>query len=286
MRNLMTNFLALIFLLSASTTAHAQIKTPALSPLAKITQEVGVTEVNIEYSRPSARGRKIYGDLLPYGEMWRTGANAATKITFKDKVNIHGSALDAGSYALYTVPGEKEWAVIFYKNTKFWGTPGKDYDGNDEALRFTVTPTTLPAHVETFTISLDNLGSAKFDINLDWERTRVTIPVELNTDEKVMADIKKTLEGPDGRTFYSAAQYYFQENKDLNEALAFCNTAIEKSGEKFWMLRLKAQILAKMGRYKDAITVAERSSEIATKEGNADYPRMNAKSIDEWRKMK
>lgn len=285
MRNLTINLLALFFLMSA-TTVFAQIKTPALSPLAKVTQEVGVTEVSIEYSRPSARSRKVYGDLLPYGEMWRTGANAATKITFKDKVSILGNALDAGSYALYTVPGEKEWAVIFYKNTKFWGTPGKDYDGNDEALRITVATTMLPAHVETFTIALDNLGNNKFDINLDWERTRVTIPVEMNTDEKVMSDIKKTLEGPDGRSFYSAAQYYFQENKSLDDALSYCNIAIEKSGEKFWMLRLKAQILAKMGKYKDAIAVAERSSEIATKEGNADYPRMNGKSIEEWRKMK
>jgi tetratricopeptide (TPR) repeat protein len=184
------------------------------------------------------------------------------------------------------VPGEKEWAIIFYKNTKFWGTPGKDYDGNDEALRIMVATTALPLFVETFTIGLDNLANAKYDINLDWERIRITIPVEMNTDEKVMADIKKTLDGPDGRAFYSAAQYYFQESKNLDDALAYCNTALEKSGEKFWMLRQKAQILAKMGKYKDAITVAERSSEVATKEGNADYPRMNAKSIEEWKKMK
>jgi hypothetical protein len=280
------NKLVLLVCIAISTTAFAQIKTPALSPLSKLTQEVGVSEVTIEYSRPSARGRKVYGDLLPYGEMWRTGANSATKITFKDNVIIKGNKLDAGSYALYTVPGEKEWAIIFYKNTKFWGTPGKDYDGNDEALRIMVATTALPLFVETFTIGLDNLANAKYDINLDWERIRITIPVEMNTDEKVMADIKKTLDGPDGRAFYSAAQYYFQESKNLDDALAYCNTALEKSGEKFWMLRQKAQILAKMGKYKDAIAVAERSSEVATKEGNADYPRMNAKSIEEWKKMK
>jgi hypothetical protein len=268
------------------TQVQAQIKTPAQSPTSKITQEVGVSEVSVEYSRPSARGRKIFGDLLPYGEMWRTGANASTKITFKDNVVVKGQKLDAGSYALYTVPGEKEWAVIFYKNTKFWGTPGKDYDGNDEALRFMVPVTALGNNVETFTIGFDNLGNSKFDMNLDWERTRITLPIDLNTDEKVMADIKKTLEGPDGRTFYSAAQYYFQEGKNLDEALTFCNTALEKQGEKFWMLRLKSQILAKQGKYKDAIAVAEKSTEIATKEGNADYPRMNAKSIEEWKKMK
>jgi Protein of unknown function (DUF2911) len=279
-------FLTLFVAIFYSNTAQAQIKTPAQSPTAKVTQEVGVSEVTVEYSRPSARGRKIFGDLLPYGEMWRTGANASTKITFKDNVNIKGQKLDAGSYALYTVPGEKEWAVIFYKNTKFWGTPGKDYDGNDEALRIVLPITALPNNVETFTISFDNLGNSRFDINMDWERTRISIPVDLNTDEKVMGDIKKSLEGPDGRTFYSAAQYYFQEGKNLDEALSFCNTALQKQGDKFWMLRLKSQILAKQGKYKDAIAVAEKSTELANKEGNADYPRMNAKSIDEWKKMK
>jgi Protein of unknown function (DUF2911) len=279
-------FLTLFVAIFCANTAQAQIKTPAQSPTAKVTQEVGVSEVTVEYSRPSARGRKIFGDLLPYGEMWRTGANASTKITFKDNVNIKGQKLDAGSYALYTVPGEKEWAVIFYKNTKFWGTPGKDYDGNDEALRIVLPITALPNNVETFTISFDNLGNSRFDINMDWERTRISIPVDLNTDEKVMGDIKKSLEGPDGRTFYSAAQYYFQEGKNLDEALSFCNTALQKQGDKFWMLRLKSQILAKQGKYKDAIAVAEKSTELANKEGNADYPRMNAKSIEEWKKMK
>jgi Protein of unknown function (DUF2911) len=274
-----------LFCIFSLATVSAQIKTPAQSPLSKVTQEVGVSEVTIEYSRPSARGRKVYGDLVPFGDMWRTGANASTKITFKDNVLIKGQKLDAGTYALYATPNEKEWTIIFYKNTKFWGTPGKDYDGNDEALTIKIMPTSLAGPQETFTIGFDNLGNSKYDINLDWERTRVTIPVDLNTDEKVMADIKKTLEGPDGRTFYSAAQYYFQENKNLDEALGYCNKALEK-GEKFWMLRLKSQILAKQNKFKDAISVAERSTELATKEGNADYPRMNAKSIEEWRKMK
>jgi Protein of unknown function (DUF2911) len=280
------SILTLFVLVFSTLTASAQIKTPQLSPVAKITQEVGVSEVSVEYSRPSARGRKVFGDLLPYGEMWRTGANASTKITFKDNISIKGQKLDAGSYALYTVPGEKEWAVVFYKNTKFWGTPGKEYDGNDEALRLLIPVTMLGANVETFTIGFDNLTNAKYDINMDWERTRITLPIDLNTDEKVMADIKKTLEGPDGRAYYSAAQYYFQEGKNMQEALAFCETALQKGGEKFWMLRLKSQILAKLGKYTDAIAVAEKSSEVATKEGNADYPRMNAKSIEEWKKMK
>jgi hypothetical protein len=285
----MRNVSFLLVLLASfffSTQTSAQIKTPASSPTAKITQEVGISEISVEYSRPSARTRKIYGDLVPFGELWRTGANASTKVTFKDDVTILGQKLPAGTYALYTTPGAKEWSVIFYKNTKFWGTPSKeDYEVSDEAIKVTIAPSNLTGFVETLTINIDNLNNSNYDINIDWERTRVTIPLVLNTDEKVMADIKKTLEGPDGRSYYSAAQYYFQENKSLDDALQYCNLALEKTGEKFWMLRLKSQILAKKGKYKEAIATAERSTEVAIKEGNSDYPRMNAKNIEEWKKM-
>jgi hypothetical protein len=274
-------FIALSFL-SALGTATAQIRTPQPSPTAKFTQEFALTKVDVEYARPSARNRKIFGELVPFGEMWRTGANAATKVTFADDVQVSGVALPKGSYALYTTPGQNEWTIIFYKNTTFWGAPGKDFNEADVAARFTVRPTMLKDMVETFTINLDNLRSNGADFEISWENTLVSFPVTMDSDTRVMADIKNALDGPSANAYYSAARYYYDEKKGMNEALTYVNKSLEKGGDKFWILRLKAQILAEQGKYKEAIEVANRSSQLAKAENNADYPRMNEKSIAEW----
>jgi hypothetical protein len=285
----MKKFLFGFFLLTVAFSApsYAQIKTPAPSPLAKISQEVGLARVDIEYSRPSVRGRKIFGDLVPFGEMWRTGANASTKLTFSDNVKVGGVDVSKGTYALYTIPGDKEWTILIYRNTTFGGTPGKEFNEADVAARFKALPMMLRDPVETFTIGLNNLKNNGADLELMWETTKVVIPIALETDAKVMADIKTAMEGPGANTYYAAARYYYEEKKDLNMALAWVQMAMDKGGEKFWMMRLKAQILAELGRYKEAITTAERSSALAKADENLDYPRMNDKSIAEWsKKMK
>ncbi|MBU6343503.1 MAG: DUF2911 domain-containing protein, partial [Bacteroidetes bacterium] len=196
--------------------AFSQIKTPAPSPSGKISQEVGLIKIDIDYSRPSAKGRKIFGDLVPFGEMWRTGANASTKITFSDKVKVNGVDLPTGTYALYTIPGEKEWTIIFYKNTSFWGTPGKDYNENDVAVKFAVKPVTLKEAVETLTFNISNLKNSSADIELCWDMTKIVIPVALETDAKVMADIKAQMDGPSANVYYQSARYYLEEKKDMN----------------------------------------------------------------------
>jgi hypothetical protein len=283
----MKQFFALCFFAVLLTfSVNAQIKTPQPSPMAKISQEVGLTKVEIEYSRPSAKGRKVFGELVPYGEMWRTGANASTKVTFGDEVKIGGTTVPKGTYALYATPNVKEWSIIFYKNTNFWGTPGKDFNESDVAARINVPAVALSENVESFTINVDNLRNSSFDIVIEWEKTRVTVPVSMDTDSKVMADIKSQMEGPSASTYYQAARYYYEEKKDMNMALAWVQMALDKGGEKFWIVRQKALILAELGRYKDAIATAERSSELAKAEGNADYPRMNEKSINEWKSKK
>jgi hypothetical protein len=276
--------LSTLALLLCSNAAFAQIKTPAPSPTGKISQEIGLVKMDIEYSRPSAKGRKIFGDLVPFGEMWRTGANASTKVTFSDKVKVNGTELPTGTYALYTIPGEKEWTIIFYKNTNFWGTPGKEFSENDVAAKFMVKPLALKDAVESLTFDITNLKSSSADIELTWEMTKVVIPVMLDTDTKVMADIKSQMEGPSATTYYQSARYYLEEKKDLNVALAWIQMALDKGGEKFYMVRTKALILAELGRYKDAIAAAERSTELAKVDSNTDYPRMNDKSIAEWKK--
>ncbi len=283
MKNVLQTFLFALVLSVSS--LYAQIKVPQPSPLGTVSQTVGLTKIEVEYSRPSAKGRKIFGGLVPYGEMWRTGANAATKVTFADDVQVNYVNLPKGTYALYTIPGEKEWTILFYKNTSFWGVPdAKSFKEEDVAARFKVPVKTLAEKVETFTINIGNLTNTSADLELAWENTKVVIPVFLDTDSKVMADIKSTMAGPKANDYYAAARYYYEENKDMEQALAWVDKHIEMAGEKFWVLRLKANILAKLGRYQEAIAVANRSTELAKADGNTDYPRMNEESIAEWKK--
>ena len=277
--------LTAITLFSTSLIGFAQIKTPAPSPTGKISQEVGLIKVDVEYSRPSAKGRKIFGDLVPFGEMWRTGANASTKVTFSDKVQTANISLDKGTYALYTIPGAKEWTIIFYKNTSYGGVPApKDFKEEEVGARFTVPAQSIANKVETFTIEIANLTNTGADLELIWENTKVSVPIVVDTDSKVMADIKSTMDGPNANAYYTAARYYYEEKKDMKQALDWVTASLEKGGDKFWILRLKANIQAELGMYKDAITTANKSTELAKADGNSDYPLMNEKSIGEWTK--
>lgn len=262
----------------------AQVKTPQPSPTAKLSQEVGLGKVEVEYSRPSAKGRKIFGDLVPFGAIWRTGANASTKVTFSEDVKVGETSLPKGTYALYTTPGERQWEVLFYKNTTLGGAlTAADVKMEDVAAKTTVPSAASKDFVETFTIEVGNIKNSGANIDIMWENTRVSIPFSVDTDTKVMADIKSQMEGPNAGTYYSAARYYYEEKKDLNQALAWVDQSLAKGGDKFWILRLKANIQGELGRYKDAIATAEKSSELAKKEGNMDYQNMNAKSIGEWK---
>jgi hypothetical protein len=263
--------------------ANAQIQTPALSPEAKIIQKVGLTDFEISYSRPSSRGRTVFGDLVPFGELWRTGANASTKISFGDDVSIAGNDLKKGTYALYTIPNKNEWTIIIHKNTSHWGTG--DYKQEEDAFRFTVKPTEIKETVETMTINIANVGLGTADIELSWANTKVSFTVDTNVDDKVTASIAKTLAGPDMNAYYQAAAYNLAAGKDLKQAYEWMKIAMEKGAkEKFWMVRRKALIEAELGLYKEAIASAKLSLELAEKANNTDYIRMNQESIKEWEK--
>lgn len=282
-------FLSVFTLLATCTIGFSQIKTPAPSPSASFKQEVGLISMEVEYSRPSKKGRVVFGDLVPYGEMWRTGANASTKVTFSDKVSVGGKDLDKGTYALYTIPGQKEWTIIFYSNTSYWGTPDdKDFKEEEVAARFNVPVYTMANEsVETFTIGTDNIKNDGADLFILWESTYVSIPIKVDTDSKVQAAIKSTMAGPKAGDYYAAARYYYEQKKDFKQALEWVDKSLEMGGDKFWILRLKANIQSELGMYKDAIATATKSTELAKADGNSDYPRMNDKSIAEWKaKMK
>ena len=202
-----------------------------------------------------------------------------------DDAFVGGIAIKKGTYALYTIPADKDWTIIFYKDASYWGAPEPaEFKETEVAAKFMATAIPQRDLVESFTLNFNNLRNNGADLELVWEYTKVIIPFTVDTDGKVMGTIKSTMDGPAAGDFYASARYYFEEKKDMAQALAWVDKSLEKGGDKFWILRLKANILGELGRYKDAIAVAQKSTDLAKKEGNADYPRMNEKSIMEWSK--
>ncbi len=271
----------LFMLLFTAVMSYAQVKTPAASPTGSSSQDVGLMTINIEYSRPSMKGRDIFGDLVPYDKIWRTGANASTKVEFTGDVMIGDQKLPAGKYALYTIPGLKEWTIIFHKNLEHWGTG--DYDESEDALRYSTPALVSDVPIETFTIGVMNITKNGAHIELAWDDTRVLVPVTTDTDAAVFASIDETMAGtPTAGDYVSAATYYMEAGKDLDKALDWFNKGIAMDGEKFWILRRKSLLQAKMGDKTGAITTAKRSLELAKEAGNDDYVRMNTASLKEW----
>lgn len=268
----------------ATLAMQAQVKTPQASPSTKIEQVVGLTDVEIDYSRPSTKGRTVYGELVPYGKLWRTGANANTTITFSEDVIIDGKTLKKGKYALYTLPKADSWDVIFYADTDNWGLP-ENWDDAKVVLRTTVKPETLNRKVETFTIGVNNVDNDSASLELSWEKTIVAVKFEVPTQKTAMKSIEKTLAGPSSSDFFSSAQYFYQSNGDLNKALTWVNKAVDMEKEPpFWYLRLKSLIQAKKGDKVGAVETAKLSLAAAEKAKNMDYVKMNKDSIAEWSK--
>lgn len=259
-----------------------QIQVPQPSPSSKVEQQVGLTNVELEYSRPGMRGREIFGDLVPYNETWRTGANANTTITFDTKVTVDGKELPAGTYAIYTVPKEKEWDVIFYKDANNWGLPQK-WDDSKVALKTTATVEELPFEMETFTILIDDLKNDSAQLNFIWDNTVAHMRFNVPTDEMATSSIQRVMNGPSAADYYAAATYYHDQKKDLQKAYEWIKKAVEMGDPTaYWVLRRKSLIEAEMGKKQEAIATAKKSLEAAKKAGNKDYIKLNEDSIKEW----
>jgi hypothetical protein len=265
-------------------TIQAQIQTPSASPFSKVEQKIGLTDVTIEYSRPAMKGRTIYGGLVPYDLVWRTGANSATKITFSDDVTVGGAKVAKGSYALLSKPGMKTWTFMLYPHNS---TNFSSYLESDvQPITFTTEAIKMPAgvNVESMMMGFDNISYTGGDLFLLWDNLYVPVPIQVNTDQAVEASIAKVMAGPTSGDYYSAANYYLTSGKDLNKALEWVNRSIEMGNEKFWVLRAKSLIQAGLGDKKGAIMTANRSLELAREAKNADYIKMNEDSIAEWKK--
>ena len=265
-------------------TAQAQIKTPQASPRAVLTQMVGLTEVEVNYSRPGAKGRPVFGNLVPFGKLWRTGANENTTISFSDDVIIDGKTLKKGKYALYTVPRIESWDIIFYTTTDNWGLP-QEFNEANVALRTTVKEEALSKPVESLTIGIAGLDTNFGFLEIFWENSYVALKFEVPTQKTAMASIDKVLAGPTANDYYSAANFLYQSNNDLAKSLVYVNKSLELSKDKpFWFLRLKSLIQAKQGDKSGAIETAKLSLEAAEEAKNQDYVKMNKDSIAEWSK--
>lgn len=273
----------LCFVVGITTAINAQIKTPQPSPAAKMTQMVGLTEMNVEYSRPAMRGRTIFGDLVPYGQVWRTGANANTTISFDTDVTIGGSEVKKGTYAVFTVPNPTSWDVMFYSDTNNWGAP-REWDEAKVVAKVTADVMELPMKIESFTLTFDNLTDGSVDLGLLWENAYVGVTIEVPTDAIASKSIEAVMAGPSGNDYFAAATYYHTSGKDLEQALNWMKIATEGDNPPFWYLRRMSLIQADMGDLAGAIETAKKSMAAAEKAGNADYVKMNKESIAEWSK--
>jgi tetratricopeptide (TPR) repeat protein len=259
------------FLLPAQAFAQEKLEFPAASARAVLKQRVGLTDVEVEYSRPNKNDRQIFGGLVPFDKPWRTGANQPTKIKISGPIKWGEKEVPAGEYALYTIPGANEWTLILSKNLK--AQTMADHKPEEEAARTKAKPVMIAMPAETFTIDFEDLRANSATFYLEWDKTRVPLKVTTNDVEKVTQGIDATIKSgqpQEAPFYYQAASFYLDQNKDLPQALKWVDQAIEKNPKAYFMQQKKAQILAKMGNKKEAIAAAEKSIELLKASPNPD----------------
>ena len=246
---------------------------PAASPACTLKQHVGLTDIEIVYSRPGVKARPIIGGLVPYGQVWRTGANNATKITFSTTVKLNGAEIPAGTYALFTIPGETEWTIIINKGAAQWGA--FQYNETNDLVRVKATPVKLAEPVETFTIEINDIRDESATLNLTWEKTRVPVKLEVELVGKLVPQIEAVMAAAEGnKPYYQAAMFYYDHGQDLEKARKWVDAAIAQR-EAYYIVHLKAKILARLGDKEGAIAAAKHSTELAIKAKDTGYVKLN-----------
>ena len=273
--------------LFVSILGFSQIKTPSASTSSKINQMVGLTEIIVEYSRPSKKGRDIFGNLVPFGKLWRTGANSSTKISFSSDVEINGEKIKEGKYSVFSIPNEDEWDIILYSDYDLWSVP-KDWDESKVIFKssYKVSKLNSGNNIETFTISLNDITNNDANLIFAWDESYVKVKIDVPTRQMVDESISKVMGGATKASdYYSAAVYYRQENIKLDVALGWMNKAMEMTeNPRFFQLRQQALILAANEMYEEAVNVSRRSLRLSVDADNQDYVKMNRESIAEWTK--
>ena len=255
----------------------AKLEFPAASPSAKLKQRIGITDIEIEYSRPSAKGREIFGDLVPYDKVWRTGANAATKLVFSTPVKLNGNEIPAGTYALMTIPGKDEWTIIINNGSEQWGA--YKYDEKSDVIRFKVKPVKLARTVETFTIDLQQIRDDSANLDISWDKTEVPIQLQVDYIAKLSKQIAEVMASDaKDKPYFQSALFYYNHDGNLEDARKWIDAALAEK-ETFYMLYWKAAILNKLGDKPGALAAAQRSNELAIKANDNSYTQMSAQLI-------
>ncbi len=272
--------LTLCLALSCFIVADAQIKTPAPSQNCKIEQSLGLTTVSLDYSRPNVKDRELFVDVEAWDQMWRTGANGSTKITFGSDASIGGQKVKKGTYSIYSIPNKTSWTVMLNTNTSWGGNVAK-YDTATEVARFTTPTQDSPFFFETLTFDFAEITNDGASLNLMWGDYMIEMPISLGTDEVVMASIDQAMAGVSKAEYYAAGNYYFANGKDMNKALEYVQKANE-TDPKFWQLYKEAEILAAMGKYKDALMVSQKSMDMAKEADYKPYIKRNEDFIKKY----
>jgi hypothetical protein len=270
-------WIALAMGMAVVTFSAAQpIKTPAPSTTQTIKQEFGLGSVELSYSRPGMKGRKVFGDLVPFGKVWRTGANQATTITFSDDVMIGGTAVKAGKYGLISIPDKDNWTLIITKQLDI--TSPAAYKAENDVAKVTAKAMTMKDPMENFTMQFVNVKNNSCDLHMMWENTAVSLPITADVDSKVMAQIDNVM-NKDNKPYFNAAMYYMDNGKDMAKALSWFDKALEQNPKAFWVHHQKANCLAKLGKKAEAVAAANKSIELAKEAKNDDYVALNEKLL-------
>lgn len=265
---------------------EAQITHPRISPKTLTEQELGLTTIKVIYSRPGVRGRSIIGDLVPYGRIWRVGANESTKFSNNTPIYVAGHELLPGTYALYAFPEEKEWEVVFHANTEHWGDGRDKYDPAEDVFRIKIIPEAIDTLKENFEISFDRIDHDSMDMIWEWEHTRITIPIKVDTHSLMLVEIDNQIkENPTAQTYYEAGRYLQEQGKTPQQALQYLNKAIQIGGDTYYFHRVKSLVEAELGQYELAIRSARTSMKLAGSLGKDEFVRMNRKNIALWEEL-
>lgn len=285
-KQLMKSFFLSVLLLASTlaTNAQNQLKLPALSPNAKISQEFSVSNIDISYSRPSMRGRKIFGDVLPYGQVWRTGANAPTKIKLGEDMELAGQKVKAGEYSLYTIPGKDMWEVILNTGVAPFGPNG--FPRENDVARFNIKPSTIEGNCQTFTILITDITFTTCKIEMVWERTKIVIPVVAHNSDNIETNIDKAINHPAQLPYFQAANYYYETDKNMDKAESYVEKALNQDGKAPYIWMLKARIEKKLGNKDESVAAAKKAMELGKGTANeAQYNHDGTKLIDDINKM-
>ncbi|TDQ30864.1 DUF2911 domain-containing protein [Zeaxanthinibacter enoshimensis] len=276
----------LIAFLLYSSMGISQLEHPKASPLAVSKQHFGLSTITVTYSRPAVNGRKIFGNLVPYDRIWRVGANESTKFTCDSELEVLGSIVPAGTYALYAFPGEKVWEIVFHKNITHWGDGRDAYNSEEDLFRVTLPVEKLPELQENFLITFDKISHNDLQMLLEWEYSRVRIPIVTNTHDRMLRQIDSAISGnPTAQTYYEAARYLQEQQTDYETALQYLERAIVLGGDTYYFHRVKSLVQAARGDYGPAIASAQRSMKLAAAEGKDEFVRMNRANIEAWKKL-